>query len=285
MKKILVTGSSGFIGKEFVKILRKNSDDHIYEVRRSSVGIEKEFIGDLDDLDFLRNISKTQFHEIYHFAWQGLPSRNEENSNKNLVISKNFVTALLEKSSSAQFNVLGSCLEYGDYLGPVSDDTKPEGNEPFSLAKIELHEFMKSTGSNFRWFRPFYVYGQGQRNTSLIPHLIDSFSNRKPVELKSYSSSHDFINVRDVAKAILLASKSDYFGPINIGTGILTSVGGIVKNFSEQFQLPMTIEYCNDLGLFSDSRILRDNLGWEPEFKGIQGMIKYYFEDSKKDEQ
>jgi hypothetical protein len=47
----------------------------------------------------------------------------------------------------------------------------------------------------------------------------------------------------------------------------------------------MAIEYCNNSGLFSDSRILKDKLGWEPEFKGVQGMIEYYFEDNKKDEQ
>jgi len=282
MKKILITGSTGFIGKEFIKLMRKMSNNDIYEVRRISGDTTKEFVGDLSDFDLIKKISNAKFDEIYHFAWQGLPLRNKEESDKNLIISKHFISALLEKSGGAQFNMLGSCLEYGDLIGSVSDETQPEGNDPFSSAKIELNDFMRNTGCQFRWFRPFYVYGLEQRKTSLIPHLIESFSSGNPVELKNYSNSHDFINVRDIAKAILLASKSDYFGPINIGTGVLTSVGEIVETFSENFQISAKIEYEISPGLFSESKILREKLTWQPEFSGIQGMLEYYFKKGNK---
>ena len=285
MKKVLVTGSSGFIGKEFIKIISRDRSSEIYQVSRTKHGTKGEYVGDLTDKDFVELISETRFDEIFHFAWQGLPVRNEEESNKNLTLSKNLVLALLKKSSHAQFNILGSCLEYGEHVGVISDNTKPQGKDPFASAKIELHSFMEDTGVRYRWLRPFYVYGKEQRQTSLIPHLIQSFSEGNPVKLNSYSNSHDFINVHDVATAIWIASKSDKFGPINIGTGVLTSVGEIVEKFSEHFQMGSQITHEKKLGLYSESGILRNELDWQPEFMGIEGMLKYYFDDSRIDGQ
>ena len=106
-------------------------------------------------------------------------------------------------------------------------------NAPYFIwAKNSLRAYLKFKflDINIIWLRLFYVYGEGQKNKSLIPYLIKSRKKNKKVKLNNPYGSNDFINVKDVCKAIIKSidfKKSEIF---NIGTGKLVSIKSI-KNF------------------------------------------------------
>jgi len=280
--KILVTGASGFIGSALIKQLSNVADVELTGISRNTPTVSAKSLnikwlqGDLADKSFVELLSKKEFDKVFHLAWQGLPDRSTEYCQLNLKISKDFLAGIT-KMRKVELNVLGSCLEYGNTTGVVQDHTSPIGNDDFSKAKIELHSFVRSLGSKYRWYRPFYVYGKGQNPRSLMPTILKGIESRVGVEIRSLNNSHDFIAVEDVANAIYASSSVDEVeGEINIGTGVLTCVGEIVQALHSEYKMSFNQTYSSNPGLYADSIVLRRDISWSPSYSGLAGILDYY---------
>ncbi len=277
--KILVTGASGFLGKKLLTELKGDFEAEITCVSRAfekSSGNVTWVKGDLGDQDFIDRLASEKFEKVFHLAWEGLPDRSAEMNALNLEMSKIFLTTLV-KNGVQEINITGSCLEYGDVNKSVSDTESPTGEDSFATAKIELNHFIKDLNISYRWFRPFFIFGEGQSRNSLIPSLIANLKSGLSPEIRAINNSHDFISVNDVAKAIYLASiDSSVSGEINVGTGVLTPVGQIVKAFHEKFNLEFKYSYEPKPGLSSNSIKLLNFTNWKPEYIGLKGIIDYY---------
>jgi len=278
MSKILVTGSSGFIGRKLISQLASNPNLQVTGLSRNPVH-NCEIQGDFSDSSTVVLLSRMNFDFIFHLAWEGLPDRSDDWCSLNLKNSYNFLGFMHEVSPTTVFNVMGSCLEYGSRTGPVTDETLPFGEDSFARAKIELHKKLVSIGLKLNWYRPFFVYGEGQPAKSLMPFLTQQLESGIIPKISSLSNSHDFINVEDVARALTISglnySKSRC---INIGTGVSTEVSQIVNGFTRQHKIE-TVE--NKLfgtnGLRSESEFLRKECGWTPKYLGIEGILQYFF--------
>jgi nucleoside-diphosphate-sugar epimerase len=129
------------------------------------------------------------------------------------------------------------------------------------------------------WYRPFFVYGEGQPAKSLMPYLIQQLESGIIPKISSLSNSHDFINVEDVARALAISglnySKSRC---INIGTGVSTEVSQIVNGFVRQYKIEIIEnKLFGSAGLSSESKFLRKECGWTPKYVGIEGILQYFF--------
>jgi nucleoside-diphosphate-sugar epimerase len=90
------------------------------------------------------------------------------------------------------------------------------------------------------------------------------------------------VSINDVVKAIILSSNlNSIMGEINIGTGVLTTVGDIVSAFYKRFNLTFDVDFQRNPGLVSNSIKLKDITSWEPEFIGINGIVNYYEKKSE----
>jgi dTDP-6-deoxy-L-talose 4-dehydrogenase (NAD+) len=281
MSKILVTGSSGFIGRKLISQLASNPNLQVTGLSRNPVH-HYEIQGDFSDSSTLALLSRMNFDFIFHLGWEGLPDRSDDWCSLNLKNSYNFLSLMYEVNQTAVFNVMGSCLEYGSKTGPVNDETLPDGEDSFARAKIELHRRLLSTGMKLNWYRPFFVYGEGQPTKSLMPFLSQQLESGIIPKLSSLSNSHDFINVEDVARALSISGLSySKSRSINIGTGVSTEVSQIVNGFVKQYEIE-TIEnkLFGSIGLRSESEFLRNNCGWAPKYVGIEGILQYFFGDN-----
>jgi nucleoside-diphosphate-sugar epimerase len=279
--KVLVTGASGFIGNALVKELSEIPDLDITAISRSpkltntDTGINW-LSGDLNESHFVNSLSGMDFDKVFHLAWQGLPDRSSDLCKLNLEISKKFLLGISNRKE-VELNVLGSCLEFGDAFGEILDSTQPKSNDDFGQAKIELNEFVKSIGVNYRWFRPFFVFGTGQNPRALIPSIIESIRRGQPIKINSVDNSHDFIAVEDVARAISTTSMiKGVYGEINIGTGELTSVGEIARRLYSTHGLKFDQNFNPSNGFYAESKILRSLCSWSPKYAGIEGILQYY---------
>ena len=279
-----MTGGSGFFGQNLIKELSKSKHLQITCLSRHPQNNYPNINwiqGDLKDNDLVANLGEQEFRKLYHLAWDGLPNRSSEFSELNLNNSIRLIENLVTKNG-IELNIIGSCLEYGDLKGCVEDGSRPNGRDPFAIAKIQLNQYVKSLGVPYRWYRPFFVYGLGQHKDALIPSLLRSLKNDKPINIRSLSSSHDFVSINDVVKAITLSSNlNSIMGEINIGTGVLTTVGDIVSAFYKRFNLTFDVDFQSNPGLVSNSIKLKDITSWEPEFIGINGIVNYYDKKSE----
>lgn len=274
--KTLVFGASGFIGSAF---LRLNHEDEIEVVSRNKdlhIKGYKKHIGDIKDKTFLRNLASQKFDKIINLAWESLPVLSENNNRMNLEMHLNLIKVFSE-SGTKQFDIAGSCLEYGDYEGIVNEDSLGLNLSDFAKSKLILLDYLRSQNISHRWLRIFYAYGPKQHLNSLLASAYLSAKANRDFKLKNANISRDFIYVNDVASAInKLTSNTSAQGVFNIGSGVPTNVSLIVSRVYEYFGLEFTVLKADpNRTLIADISRIKEISGWNPENSIAVGVDEY----------
>tara|TARA_B100000941_G_C28508698_1_gene559079 strand:- start:9049 stop:9936 length:888 start_codon:yes stop_codon:yes gene_type:complete len=290
--KILITGLTGFIGKNFYRYSKYKNN--ILAVSNKS-SILKNFQN--EDINFvdceLENISnfRNQIKEfdpdcVINFAWKGLPDYSIEMSKKNLNITLDFFNFLEKNTKIKKFINTGTCAEYLNPSGKISENNLVKPYDYFSSAKISLSQKIKKRCDKFNInyinLRLFYVYGLHQRDKSLIPFLINSYKKGVIPKLSSPFSKLDYINCKDVINAVDSCLKNSIpSGDYNVGYGMATSNYKIQEIISRKFNFEFNKDIYrsgnDEINFYSDNSKLIDATGWSPKINpstGIQNILE-----------
>lgn len=257
--RIFITGGTGFIGKHLVKKLREDKNNELFLLSKDLAYIN----------DWKKEIEDFKPEACIHLAWDGLPDYSAEISIKNLKYGLDLMN-LLTKLQCKKVLMVGSSWEL-----------LPQPFNAFSAAKNALYwlseEIAKENNINFIWARLFYVYGPGQRESSLIPHLINCKKAGEKPEIKTPDAKNDFIYVEDIAEALaMIIKKCQKSAVYNIGSGYLTNVQDIIKIIFDDYRLEKSNDKNN--GICADISRIKKEIGWEPKTnikQGIQKTINY----------
>jgi len=294
--RVFVTGGTGFIGQHVLRYLLQN--DHellVLKLENEDVSQFKSlkglefFEGNLENLKAVRTQLKTfQPEATVHLAWEGIPNYDYTLSTKNLLQSLRLLMLLAELGCK-KILCTGSCWEYVNKVGKLSEDSLIQASNPFTAAKISLHtmgrEIAKANAQQFIWVRLFYVYGPGQKSHSLIPHIISSIRSGKALEIKTPRTRNDFIYVEDVARAITqLMDAQTTHEVYNIGSGTSTEITDIINMAYQAYGLkqhftPAPKSREIPVNFWADISRIHDQVGWEPQVKikeGIQRTVDYW---------
>jgi nucleoside-diphosphate-sugar epimerase len=213
MKKILLTGASGFIGKNLIKHLIGNYQviaiiNNNYIERKENLNIIKI---DLNDYLFLEKLIRKEKPEILvHLAWitDNKIYLNSEENIKWLSISKILVD-LFVNNNGKHIIVSSSCAE--DYLK----------NTLYAKSKTDLREYCFSNykSIDISWLKIFFTYGPGDKKEKLIPSIIESAVNNKDFFLNNPENIIDYIYIDDLTRMIFKVIDEKKTGTIEIGTG------------------------------------------------------------------
>ena len=142
--KILITGSSGFIGKKLINSLIKENHDIILLLRNpekinyKNPNVKKiRFDISKDNKILLENIEIPDL--LIHLAWDGLPNYQDAfNIKQNLSHEIRFLGTLIERGLK-RILVTGTCLEYGRHCeAELSDDHPVNPDTAYAIAKDTL---------------------------------------------------------------------------------------------------------------------------------------------------
>ena len=274
--RTLVTGASGFIGQS---LLSQHLTGEVHVLSRSKLRAGKpnhiQHIGDLQDRGVIKKLSDLKFDRVIHLAWQGLPELTEENNKLNLVLSKNFVKAMID-SGVAEINLAGSCLEYGDLDTEVDESSIGTNIGEFGEAKLDLLDFISAGRIDFRWFRVFYAYGPNQHRQSLLSAAYESVLKGVPFNIRDPKLARDFIYVDDVSRAIRMLLNSPLsYGVFNVGSGNSTGVGELVGTLQTQMNLPSMNIKEYELSLRANYEKIELACGWRPQVGIEQGVSEF----------
>jgi nucleoside-diphosphate-sugar epimerase len=171
-----------------------------------------------------------------HLAWEGLPDHSEEVSKRNYLNTMRIIKILVNTTACSKIISTGSCWEYndGNIEGICREDFSINPKTPFSIYKNkifkEVSKIAKKKKIIFNWLRLFYVYGDGQKERSIIPMLIKSIKNKKKLNINYPANINDYINVEDVSKIIdCFISKDILSGIYNVGSGKGVEVKRLLK--------------------------------------------------------
>ena len=163
---------------------------------------------------------------------------------------------------------------------------------PYALSKISSEKLIEFYCSNFKMdaviLRPFNIYGQGQNNSFLIPHIYKEINNGGEIQLISLIPVRDYVYIKDVVNAIKLIINSSFKGQktYNLSTGIGTSVGELISIISKVTGKEYKIKEIGDSlqneikKAVGDNSLFSSDYKWKPKFnliRGIKDCNDFYF--------
>jgi len=248
-RKVLVTGATGFVGRQVVCALSEKGMQ-----LRLVVRAEKIARTDLLANDYEIVVSEDLFAEnsqwwaeqcdgvdiVVHLAWYAEPGKYLQSS-KNmdcLVGSLNLARGAVQ-AGVKRFIGVGTCFEYDLSVGILSVDTPLKPITPYAGAKAALYlaldHWLQVHSVEFAWCRLFYLYGEGEDSRRLVPYLRSKLEKGEPAELTSGKQIRDFLDVADAGRMIADVALSDQTGPVNICSGTPITVRQLADQIADEY--------------------------------------------------
>ena len=229
---ILLTGASGFVGRQVLKEIIDRSIDCTI-ICRDVDKIHPDQKKNIKNIIVSKNIfteSKEWWFDnlngidvIIHLAWFVEPGEYLE-SKKNLeclIGSLNLAQAASERKVS-KFVGIGTCFEYEFSNSKIDIDRKLSPQNLYATCKASLFNILTQTFKNklnFLWCRLFYLYGEGENEKRFYPYLKEKMKNNEIADLSDGLQIRDFLNVKDASRIIVEASLGNNKGPFNVCSG------------------------------------------------------------------
>jgi nucleoside-diphosphate-sugar epimerase len=248
LKKVLITGASGFIAPHLIEACNKRG----WKV----VGIDnkdyKESIGKLDfefrkmDVRDLKVEDLKDVDYVFHYAWiTYIPYTIEhpEETTRDNVDMTIYLLDLCVKAKIKKFMFATTASLYGENPTPWREDMQPMPIEPYSWQKLAgetaCYMYSRCYGLPTVSLKLFQVFGENQRHDTSMAHFFRLREAGKPITLtetaptsKIRTGQRDFIYVKEIAEAFCLAAESAKTGKgevINIAMGAATPMGDIAQ--------------------------------------------------------
>ena len=297
MKRVAVTGGTGFIGSNLARrLLRDGQDVHLLvrpgyspwriEAIRDHVRIHELDMSDLESLTQTVGLIRPDW--IFHLATHGAYSWQtdlQEIVRTNISSTFNLVEACLARGFEAFVNS-GTSSEYGFKNHAPSETEWPEPNSDYAVTKASATMFCRfqalSRQANVTTLRLYSVYGPYEEPNRLIPSLVVHGLSGGCPPLASPDIARDYVFTEDAIDAFILAAARPTGEPgavYNVGTGLQTTLRDVVEAARRVIGIEAepvwgsmeNRKWDTDIWV-SDSRRIRDELGWRPKHPLEEGF-------------
>lgn len=234
MKKVLVTGATGFIGNYVINELLDKGYNVVATSRdKTKASFTKWFDkvkyipfdlkswqSDRDYYSFFENPDL-----LIHLAWEGLPNyKMPFHVEENLPSHFRFLSNLIHYGLK-DLTVAGTCFEYGMQEGLLNEEMPAKPSNYYAIAKNSLREklvqLQESQKFQLKWVRLFYMFGDGQNPNSLFSQLMGALERGDKVfNMSPGDQLRDFLEINKVAEYIVaIAEQNKVTGIINCCSG------------------------------------------------------------------
>lgn len=252
-KKIAVTGGLGFIGSHLIGSLNKNNDVVIVD-DQSSGNIEN-----IQDLDFTKidtnfgDITQIKLERIFedvdyvfHMAAVTSVPQSVEDPIRSNEVNITGTLKVLEAAKNCGVKKLifsSSSAVYGETeTVPIDEKTLVNPMSPYAVSKATSEMYCRVYSDIYNLstisLRYFNVFGPKQdpksQYAAVIPIFIDKLiKNESPVIYGDGEQTRDFVSVKQVVDANILAAQSNKTGSYNIGLGKSTTINKLYEMITQ----------------------------------------------------
>ena len=306
-KKIMVTGSDGFIGSHLTESLVRSGYsvrafvmynsfnswgwlDHVADEIKNSIEI---FAGDIRDPHGVKEAMRDCDAVLHLAALIAIP------------YSYHSPDTYIDTNVKGTLNVLQAARELGvkrvihtstsEVYGtarfvPITEEHPLQGQSPYSASKIGADQLAYSFYSSFELpvviARPFNTYGPRQSARAVIPTVITQIANgAKQLKLGAITPTRDFSYVQDTVDAFIATLKSDKgLGEVvNFGNNFEISISDVAALIAEKMNVKIDIASDTErmrpvnsevARLWADNSKVKELFGWSPKYAGRDGLAR-----------
>src|SRR3990172_9091064 len=282
MKKIIVTGATGFIGRHALPLLKQAG----YEIH----AIIPYQIPNLDPdvawycLDLLNSdklfavLKEIASTDLLHLAWYAVPGKFWTSAENLCWVEASLKLVRAFKEAGGQKIVAaGTCAEYDWNYALLSEKNTPfNPNTLYGASKralsLILTKYCEQMGLDFSWGYIFYLFGSHEYPDRFIPQVIRALLENRELPCSHGNQKRDFLHVVDVASAFVSLLESSSQGSFNIGSGRGISLKEVACKIALKMEKPHLLQFnaikalVNDPPeLVADISHISQEIGWRPQ--------------------
>jgi nucleoside-diphosphate-sugar epimerase len=243
---VLLTGASGFLGRQAIGALRQRGFvvHAVTQRAEAAFGLRSDVIWHradlLDPTARHRLLAEVKPSHLLHLAWYAEPERywtaveNETWREASLDLLACFATA-----GGCRALLAGSCAEY-DWnrrdLRPWRESDLCRPASAYGRAKHALAQgaanLARQSGVSLAWARIFLLFGPGEHPQRFVRQMIAALVKGEEARCSSGHQIRDFSDTRDAAAALATLLASGVEGPVNIGSGRGVPLGEVAQTLA-----------------------------------------------------
>lgn len=287
MKRVLVTGATGFIGSFVAERLlaagmevgivhRPGSD--LWRLGENAGRVHR-IQGDLEEPSSVRDAVRAFAPEVaMHLAWHGVGNqqRNDPQQIERNIRATIGLVEIAAEAGARTWIGAGSQAEYGPQNHPLDEEAPTKPTTLYGATKLAACHLAGRLAAlrnmRFAWLRLFSIFGPRDHGCWLIPWLVRALARRERPALTLGEQRWDYLPVEDAASAFhAVAANPEAEGVFNVGSGQARPLRQWVEQIRDLIDpdLPLgfgEVPYRPDQVMFleADTRRLRA-IGWCPK--------------------
>jgi nucleoside-diphosphate-sugar epimerase len=222
----MLTGASGFVGRQVLSSLVGAGDDVHAVARRRGADLEEVSWHEADLLESAEVVAEVEPEILVHLAWYAVPGKFWSSiENVRWVEASLALLRAFAATGGRRAVIAGTCAEY-EWSTELDLDERTSRLVPatlYGVCKDALRRVAAAYAEEVRvelaWARLFFLYGPGEDPARLVPAVIRSLLASERIATTSGEQVRDFMHVEDAGAAIAALAHCQATGPVNVASG------------------------------------------------------------------
>ena len=297
-RRVLVTGASGFIGRQALAPLVERGFD-VHAAGRAScapagtpAGIAWHSADLLDARARGELVESVRASDLLHLAWYGEPGAFWAARENVLWVAA--TVALVDefvRSGGRRATLAGTCAEY-DWTAPqpLAEDAPLAPASFYGVCKDATRRVAEGlaerAGIELAWGRIFFLFGPQEDERRLVASVARALVAGERAPTSAGTQRRDFLHVDDVAGAFVALLDSEVAGAVNIASGESVAVRSIIEQLAQAagrldlLDLGAVPQRPGDPDeIAADVTRLREEVGFVPARSladGLAGVVRWW---------
>jgi len=299
-ERVAVTGGAGFIGGNLtLEIQRRHPEAHltvIDDFRSGSFANLRDFGGDVatmdvSDIQVAGRLEEAAPTLVFHLASITDTTFADERAmmRDNVEGFRNVVRFCAERDVPLVY--ASSAATYGIAAGRMSENAPAAPANVYGFSKMILDNIagdlmIEAPDLHLVGLRYFNVYGPGEAHKGKMASMVHQLAQqigagKRPRVFKRGEQKRDFVYVKDVVQATLLAATAAESGIYNVGSGQARSFNDVIAILNDTLGASLETEYFDNPYPFfqpfteADLSAAESALGYEPQYSLEEGIKDY----------
>ena len=272
-QKILITGSTGFIGSHILNLLLKKNI-YVYDILREK-NKKNKYIKKLKRnknyfpifykkfIELEKKLTKKKINTVINCATY-YSTKNDIKAIQNLIETNIiFCSVILEilKKKIKKFINFGSMMEYsyGNHFSPKNFYAVTK----FSFQKVE--EFYKKYNPKVKFYdlKLYETYGDNDRREKIIPTIIKKYSQNKKIKIVSRNLKMNFVHIESLMLAIeMIINNKVQEGEYCIKNKKFTKIKKIIDLLNKKLKKKIKTKYLSSQEFLNYNNKLKNFPHW-----------------------